>query len=57
VSEYLVEVDDCEPVGLFLPHVPHTEEEPLCVLLGVQIKGQVKFIVPFATACNHSKEG
>ncbi len=46
---HLVEVDDGEAVGLSGTHVPHREEEPLCVLLGVQVKPQVQLIVPPTT--------
>ena len=46
---YLVEVDDCEAVCLSGPHVPYIEEEPLSVLVCVEIKTKVEFIVPSTT--------
>jgi len=45
----LVKVDYSEPVGLALAHVAHTEQEPLCVFVGVQVKSQVELIVPTPT--------
>lgn len=49
LMSHLVEVDDCEAVCLSGPHVPYTEEEPLSVLVCVEIKTKVKFIVPSTT--------
>ena len=46
VGPHLVEVDDGEAVGLSLPHVPHTEVEPLSVLVGVEVIGQIQLVVP-----------
>lgn len=46
---HLVKVDDCEAVCLSGPHVLHTEEEPLCVLVCVEIKTKIEFIVPSTT--------
>ena len=43
---HLVEVDNGEAVGLPGPRVTHTEEEPLRVLAGVEVKAQVQLIVP-----------
>ena len=37
----LVEVDDGEPIDLTCSHVLNTEEEPLSVLLGVEITAKV----------------
>ena len=48
---YLVEVDDGEAVGLSQSHVAHSEVEPLRVLVGVEVKAQVEFVVPPATVC------
>ena len=48
---YLVEVGDGEAVGLSRSHVAHSEVEPLSVLVGVEVKAQVEFVVPPATVC------
>ena len=49
LMSHLVEVDDCEAVCLSGPHVLYTEEEPLSVLVCVEIKTKVEFIVPSTT--------
>ena len=46
---HLVKVDDCEAICLSGPHVLYTEEEPLGVLVSVEIKTKVEFIVPSTT--------
>ena len=44
----LVEVDDGEPVDLSGSHVANTEEEPLGVLVRVEVTPHVQLIVPLS---------
>ena len=57
LMSHLVEVDDCEAVCLSGPHVLYTEEEPLSVLVCVEVKTKVKFIVPSTTGGGGGREG
>ena len=54
---HLVKVDDCEAICLSGPHVLYTEEEPLGVLVSVEIKTKVEFIVPSTTGERREKGG
>ena len=54
---HLVEVDDGEAVRLSSLHIRHTEEEPLGVFVGVEVKAKVELIVPSATVTEEGREG
>jgi len=54
---HLIEVDDGEAVCLASIHIRHTEEEPLGVFVGVEVKAKVELIVPSATVTEEGIEG
>lgn len=54
---YLVEVDDSEAVSLSFPHVPDAEKEPLSMLVGVEVKGQVQLVIPLPSAKKKNEFG
>ena len=54
---HLIEVDDGEAVRLSSLHIRHTEEEPLGVFVGVEVKAKVELIVPSATVTEEGREG
>ena len=54
---HLIEVDDGEAVRLASLHIRHTEEEPLGVFVGVEVKAKVELIVPSATVTEEGREG
>ena len=43
---HLIEVYDGESICLSFSHVSDTEVEPLSVLVGIKVKGQIELIIP-----------
>ena len=50
VLPYLIEIYNGEAIRLPCSHVSNAEKEPLCMLLRVEVKAEVEFVVPTSTA-------